>query len=96
MQGKVTTVEELVAELLSGHVPSWDLQGQLLHSRLINEHPGDSSFLVWRAKTTGCMIKQGAVCLPVGSVLLLEGRGVHFQDITFTGASCFGAILPSL
>lgn len=79
-----------MAELLSGHVSSWDLQGQLLHSGLQNETHGTCvSFLVWRAKTSGCIIKRGGVVLPAGSVLLLEGQGVHFHGMTFTGTLRF-------
>lgn len=62
------------------HLPTTPLQTQ---SPL--PAPNRNSFAVWRAATTGCAVHAGTIELPEAGLLLLAGRGVHFNGTTFTG-----------
>lgn len=78
----INNVDDLVAAMSS--LPGSHLS--LGTAPLQVRPPPDRTFHVWRAATYGCSVHDGAIELSERGVLLLTGRGAHFQGTTFTGA----------
>ena len=81
--GRVHTVDALVAWLSTQHIQSLDLRGSHVTCEKLRHRP--SSVPVWRAATVGTTVSNGVITLPEGAVLLLDGTGANFEHITFQG-----------
>ena len=87
MQGNATviSIETLVAALSYRHAERLNLQQQRIRREVGAQ--ARAAFLVWRAATSGALVVSGTVELPEHGVLLLEGHGVTFHDVSFEGAA---------
>lgn len=85
MQAKVTSLEQLCAQVTANNVPRIDLHSQDLKlENSISAHM-TTKFIVWRASPHGCGVHSGTVHIPKGSTLLLDGFGAHFNTVKFSG-----------
>lgn len=84
MQGLVTSVEDLVAAI-AAHPPGISLQNLTLHPTSRPTGNQRRKFIVWKASSFGCQVSGGTISLLPDCVLLLNGRGAHFRDTTFSG-----------
>lgn len=81
----IGSIEALVAAMSANHTHYLDLQQSTLRREVRAQ--AQTSFLVWRTHTAGCLVVSGTVELPRHGVLLLTGHGARFRDVTFTGAA---------
>lgn len=85
LQSLLQSIEDLLAAI-TGRLHSIILYGRILRpaTQLPPGRP-ETSFIVWKAECTGCLISGGTIKLLPECILLLTGHGVHFSNTSFSG-----------
>lgn len=89
MQGLGLSLEEFVWRVCAAWCKALDLTSHTVLSSgtLIRTRVDRPEFIVCRASPRGCRVLSGAVVLPEGGVLLLEGHGAQFHRTRFIGTA---------
>eukprot|EP00892_Ulva_mutabilis_P008306 jgi/Ulvmu1/5848/UM025_0107.1 len=84
-QGYIETVQDLLYELSCTGASHIQLQQRTV--TLGPEPDSNAYMLVMRSSSRGAVVRSGDVALPVFGVVLLEGTGATFEDVTFSGGA---------